>query len=777
MRDQQDKDFENMGGYRGSTFDSKIADMLHDAGKGHLVRGLVGGPRGQVPRATIPGTTPLTIGGPWGQVTRATIPGTTPLTIGHLRRNGVRGNIYGNGIYGDWDAVGANQGTAGRGNVELIGSNQETAGRGNVELVGAAKPPYYSSQATRAQLRTAQQTFVGKKANQSARKEIVTEQVPRAQLRNVRQTFVGKGRGTSPGPSPSPRSQKKEVWSEQTPRAQLRNIRQTFIGQANKANKRLKKIMAIASGQRISKTLGERQVPGHLVEKYLDSWKDAYRTRFAKAPAGSEVSDEQKKVLAMIAQAGGQVVGQIAVVGDWLADAGKFMGRAIGKVAELGVRMTGKAAKALVWDIPKAAFGIGKGVFFDPVKKTFFKKKGGKAVSVSMPVPSDYYENPAVARRVMGPGDTITMPSTEALAARIARRKRLTSVQHQQLTARIETARNRSRLADLEMAEANEVKRLEGEAAAAEAEAAQSEADMVEEERGFIGGDLRPSKRTSLMGAAQEARVASKVLKAAGPFAKLAILASPFRAAVIAAGKIFIDAKKDPRGGQKVAMLKEAQKAGDPEAEKVLDTLKIGKKTVEELEAAKVAEKELLKKIAEKEGASPTVVGMLPSSEKVIVAIPGAKLVYQRAKAGDEKMIALVREAAKILREAKAGDASARATLASLQKKAQADDKAGQLGMAAMAVAAAGIREERTEYIPSIPPSSLLRGKAKIKTPVASEATKIKERLAATLKPIEKGVTSFLSQLTAADQHAAGVQIKIAQAQARKKSWSQGWAV
>ncbi len=680
-REYEGKDFENMGGYNDSSFGAKIADMLQDAGKSHLMKGIagIGGPRGQVPRASVPGTTDLYVG--------------------------------------DWTAIGAS--ALRRGTIDLVGANQGIPGRGNVEL-GSETQPGRSSQATR------------------------------AQLRSVRETFVGRGHR-----------------SAQATRAQLRTVRETFVGQVGRSHKLEKRIMAFASGRKKHRRLNWREVPGRLVERYLESWKDAYRTRFAKAPAASEVADEKNRILSAIANAGGRVVGQVAVVGDWVADAGKITGKVIGKTGELALRMTGKAAKALVWDIPKAAFKVSKGVFYDPVKKTFFKKgkaKSGKtvAVQVPQPIPSDYYSNPNVMRRSLTPADTVTMPSTEALAARIARRKNMTSTQQAELAARIETARNRARLADLEKSEMEKVKQLEDEAATAEAEAAQAEADVTEEERGVISG-FQPSKRDSLVGAAQEARVAAQVLKAAGPFAKMAILASPFRAAVIAAGKIFVDAKKDPRGAQKVAMLKEASKTGDPGAEKILDTLKLGKKTVEELEAAKIAEKELLKKVAEKEGATPTVVGMLPSSEAVIVAIPGAKLVYQKAKAGDRKMLALAQESAKILRGVEAGDTTSKATLAYIQRKAQSGDKGGQLGMAAMAVAAAGIREERAGAA------------SRAKAPVTKEATRIKQEIVAKLRPIEKGVTGFLSTLTAADKHAQGTQIKIAQAQARR-SGTQGWA-
>ena len=51
----------------------------------------------------------------------------------------------------------------------------------------------------------------------------------------------------------------------------------------------------------------------------------------------------------------------------------------------------------------------------------------------------------------------------------------------------------------------------------------------------------------------------------------------------------------------------------------------------------------------------------------------------------------------------------------------------------------------------------------------AETAAQIKAKVLAKLRPIEAGVSSFLSNLTSADKHAEGTQLKIAQAEARRR--------
>ena len=511
------------------------------------------------------------------------------------------------------------------------------------------------------------------------------------------------------------------------------------------------------------------KVPAGLINDCLTARKNAFIARHGKQPPAPALAKWKAALLHIVKKHGGQVDGPVVVVGDWLSSIVKIPGTVVSKAVELGVRGVVALPKTALklgqttldtasllahGKVLQAGKKLGTGLYqsvktmsYDPVKSTFFKPGAPKppglppvappgyppgALPPSTIIPPGYYTNPNIPQINLGPGappPLAIMPNTAALAMQIARRRSLTQSQATDLMARIETAKNRSRLADLERAEYEKVQQLEQDAAAAEAEAMQAEADVsMMDPEGNIAGSLynpalsllgttgplysdthalmgavvREARVASFMGQAKEARIAQEVLKTAGEFAKLAILPTKWSSLFSGFRSIYNAAKADPKGPEKVAALKEAAKAGDKQAEKVVDVLKMGKKTDDQLKAVKVVETELNKaadkKAAESAGvmgAELTMIGMLPSSARVISTIPGAEMIYNLAKKGNKTMLDVVAMAADLLRKSEAGDQGAKTTIAEFGKRAKDGDKQGQLFMAAAAVAAAGIREEK----------------------------------------------------------------------------------
>lgn len=654
----------------------------------------VGGPFGQVPRSTIPGTTTLFVSGEKAgspddptDDARYTAHRTLPSTVREA-------------------FVGAGPGRAPR----TIHQRMKTR---------AWQPEGYAVETgPRAQLRTVRETFVGGPYGQ----------VPRATIPGTTTLFVGgKKRPTIH------QRMKQKAWQpegydiETGPRAQLRNVRETFVGAADTINR----------------SLPTGQVPAAAIDRLLHAKSALFQKRTGRLPG--PVGDKWKRnLLNAVQKQGATVVGEVTYIGDWLSSLAKVPGAVISK----GVELAGRHLVA----IPKAALGVarggadfasnmlhgkplaavkalGSGAFgavktltYDPIKGTFFKPKppapprpGAPAIPPMAPiVPPDYYSNPNVPRMFIPPGAAAPIaitPSVAQMAAQIAQRKGWAKAQSNELAARIELANNRKQLAELELAERQKVAELDAQAAAAEAEAAQAEADLqVEESMGgadletILGYALRANRRQTLMGEAVEAKVAKAVLATAGDLAKATILDTRWGKLFNGLKNIFKAAKADPQGPAKVAELKKEAAKGDPAAEKVIDALKLGKKVDEQLKAAKVVEAELTKKnattAAKVSGMGSdevAIIGaLLPTkADPAIATVPGADAVYKLAKGGNSEMLKSVGFAAELLKKSAAGDAAAQKTIADYGQRAKAGDKTAQLFEAAAAVAAAGIREEK----------------------------------------------------------------------------------
>jgi hypothetical protein len=339
-------------------------------------------------------------------------------------------------------------------------------------------------------------------------------------------------------------------------------------------------------------------------------------------------------------------------------------GTVVSKGLELGTRLAIGTDKALLM------------APFNAVKDTFFKKKKKKAAT------------PAAAAAAASSPDNLS-----AMAQRIAQRRAEYQDRMAELRSRISLADAKQQLAQQE---ADEEARL----AELEAEAAQKEADAAVALRGAdIGGDAGAEalrRWAALRGEAVEQRIAAATIKTAGPFAKAMIMNSPLGKLFSFASQVYKEARTDPNAGAKIARLKAAADQGHPDAQKAIGMLALGKAATADAAAAQTVNRELAQQATAAAASSSGAdyePGLVPSSKRLIKAVPGADQVYDLARSGNATALSSVRRAAELVRAAEAGDESARSKIAMLGKLAAGGDKSARVVLAAIAVATAGIRE------------------------------------------------------------------------------------
>ena len=448
-------------------------------------------------------------------------------------------------------------------------------------------------------------------------------------------------------------------------------------------------------GKQIARLAGaKKKVPAPLIVAYLAANARIYRLTTGKKASKARVESWRRVVRDAIANRGGKM--PTSLMGNWLKKASGFTGKVLAKSIELPVRMA--------MGVPKAVGALG----VTPLKKTFGsdkkkkkekKKEEGKSLNDAprAPVSQKYVWTPAQHRV-----PAVVTPDIRQYALRMARIKKLNAAKTSELENRLALAQSRRQLAAIEEAEAEKVKQLsdraEQEEAAAEAEEAGSEADaMTNETESQIGVAYAVMGKALHKHKAVSAHVSKAVLSAAGPFAKLALLGTPQGAVLLAARDVYKEAKADPNAAKLVKELKVKAEAGDEESRKIIAVLTSGKKTDEQLEAAAIVKKELIAE-AEQRSENPDVAqvaGHLPERESSLPPIPGARNVYKLAKQGNKEMSFAVKFAYDLLKKQEAGDAAARTKIESYGARAKAGDRVAQLFMAAAAVAAAGIREEK----------------------------------------------------------------------------------
>lgn len=488
----------------------------------------------------------------------------------------------------------------------------------------------------------------------------------------------------------------------------------------------------------LSKTKPGVEIPASEVDAFVGALNRAYALANV-VPATTEQTQSWKgKLLGEIADLGGKVRGTtVSGMGDWL----KTLGQGIGKAGEFTARVAVSAPKAILWDAPKT-------MLYNPAKKTFFPGGGGSNKSASRPgltrmnpPPPDQYE----------PDNDV-----RAYAQRIAVQQSDVQARRQALQSRLSLARAKQSLAQAESQDEVDLANLEAQAATAEAEAAQMESSSGGDSAALIAG---------LKNRAVSARLAGAVLKSTGPYARHVVSDTPSGKAYAWTRQLYREAKADADGADKVAKLKVKADAGDARAKAAMRALAIGKKTDEEMTAANIANKQLQDAALRGTGAA-AVVGLLPSSGRVIEGGPEAQKIYDLACQGNPAAVQSVRKCGDLLRRASRGDASARNTIKKLRAAAAGGNAQARLHMNSIAVASAGLREGK--YVAKMTGEFRRGRRASIRGEEKKAAAKKMDAKAAAAKKIASTfgptglLASSLQKLTGTERYAKGLDIKLA---------------